>query len=161
MTTPFAEAGTTPGVEVWRIENMSPVKIVDLARNMIELSGLTLRSAENPKGDIAIETIGLRPGEKLFEELLIGEAPLKTKHQRIMSSHEDFVPWFELEPELEILRKALADGDALAARSQLLAMVPEFQPTSPLIDWIASERRGRLENAPMAAPGSHGEQDSA
>ena len=149
------------GGEVFLLDMGAPVKIVDLARNMIELSGLTLRSAENPKGDIAIETIGLRPGEKLYEELLIGETPLKTKHPRIMSSHEDFISWLELEPGLEILRKALADGDALAARSQLLAMVPEFQPTSPLIDWIASERHGRLENAPMAAPSSLGEQDRA
>jgi FlaA1/EpsC-like NDP-sugar epimerase len=135
------------GGEVFLLDMGEPVKIVDLARNMIELSGLTLRDADNPRGDIAIETIGLRPGEKMYEELLIGENPLKTEHSRIMRSREDFLPWDELAVGLEALREALAAEDADRARNQIIALVPEFQPQAPLVDFIAREKAIRLARA--------------
>lgn len=139
------------GGEVFVLDMGAPVRIIDLARNMIELSGLTVRDAENPHGDIEIETIGLRPGEKMYEELLIGEKPLKTEHSRIMRSREDFLPWAELETGLAELRAALAEGDAERARAQIIALVPEFSPTSPLVDWVACERAVRLGRAQAAS----------
>lgn len=132
------------GGDVFLLDMGKPVRIVDLARNMIELSGLTVRSEANPGGDIAIETIGLRPGEKLYEELLIGESPLPTEHERIMRSHEDFTTWTLLEPALENLQAALAKSDAALARKLIMDLVPEFAPTTPVIDWVAE--RGAAGN---------------
>ncbi|MXP10923.1 polysaccharide biosynthesis protein [Pseudoblastomonas halimionae] len=140
------------GGEVFLLDMGDPVRIVDLARNMIELSGLTMRDEDNPDGDIAIETIGLRPGEKMYEELLIGEEPLETEHSRIMRSREDFVPWQELERGLERLRRSLEDGDAAKARDLIIALVPEFQPQSPLVDWVACEKAIRKARAAGPLP---------
>lgn len=70
---------------------------------MIELSGLTVRNEENPDGDIEIEITGLRPGEKLYEELLIGDSPKPTLHPGIMKAHEDFVVWEDLQSNLNAL----------------------------------------------------------
>jgi FlaA1/EpsC-like NDP-sugar epimerase len=78
---------------VFVLDMGQPVRIYDLARRMVELSGLTLRDEAHPHGDIAIEITGLRPGEKLYEELLIGDNPEPTDHPRIMKAHEDFMPW--------------------------------------------------------------------
>ena len=77
-----------------------PVKIIDLARRMIHLSGLELRDEEHPDGDIAIEIVGLRPGEKLYEELLIGENVEGTSHPLIMRAYEHEVPWAVLTERL-------------------------------------------------------------
>ena len=125
------------GGDVFVLDMGEPVRIVDLARNMIELSGLTVRDADNPGGDIAIETVGLRPGEKLYEELLIGENPLPTDHERIMRSREQFTPWDVLAPALEQLQVAVAGSDAARARALIMELVPEFAPTSPMVDWVA------------------------
>jgi len=81
------------GGDVFVLDMGQPVRIYDLARRMVELSGLTLRDEAHPHGDIAIEITGLRPGEKLYEELLIGDNPEPTDHPRIMKAHEDFMPW--------------------------------------------------------------------
>ncbi len=81
------------GGDVFVLDMGEPVRIADLARRMVELSGLALKVAANPNGDIEITVTGLRPGEKLFEELLIGDNPLPTSHPRIMKAHKDFLPW--------------------------------------------------------------------
>lgn len=135
------------GGEVFLLDMGDPVKIVDLARNMIELSGLSLRDESNPGGDIAIQTIGLRPGEKMYEELLIGKRPLQTEHPRILRSREGFFSWDKLAPALEALRRSIAEGDAALARDQIIALVPEFQPQSPLVDLVSRERAIRAANA--------------
>ena len=70
-----------------------PVRIMDLARDMVMLSGLTVRDAEHPQGDIDVHITGLRPGEKLYEELLIGDNPQTTQHPRILTAHETFISW--------------------------------------------------------------------
>jgi FlaA1/EpsC-like NDP-sugar epimerase len=106
------------------------VKIYDLAATMIRLSGLTIRDEENPDGDIAIEEVGLRPGEKLYEELLIGENPTETKHQRIMQAREKHIDWGDLEPMLEELRGYVDRGDRDHAITLLRQLVPEYQPAS-------------------------------
>lgn len=107
------------GGDVFVLDMGEPVRIVDLARRMIELSGLRVRDEHHPDGDVAITITGLRPGEKLFEELLIGDHPASTAHPRIMKAHEDFLAWPALEQELDILRAAAVDGDVLRIKAVL------------------------------------------
>jgi FlaA1/EpsC-like NDP-sugar epimerase len=134
MTIPEAaqlviQAGSmAKGGEVFVLDMGKPVKIYDLACTLINLSGLTVRNDDNPDGDIAIEEIGLRPGEKLFEELLIGENPMPTKHQRIMQAMEGHMAWRYLSPALDQLEKHVHDGNRDAAVSLLRDLVPEYQP---------------------------------
>src|SRR5690606_11913110 len=92
------------GGDVFVLDMGEPVRIIDLARRMIELSGLSVRDEDNPDGDIEIQISGLRPGEKLYEELLIGNNPEPTLHPRIMKAHEDHLPWASLEDKLGALR---------------------------------------------------------
>ena len=106
----------------------SPLKIVDLARRMAQLSGLSLRDEHNPEGDIEIRITGLRPGEKLYEELLIGDNPEKTAHQRIMKAHEDFVPWLELAPILVDMRHAATQNNEPVMRGILVRLVHGYIP---------------------------------
>ncbi|MXO60570.1 SDR family NAD(P)-dependent oxidoreductase [Altererythrobacter salegens] len=111
------------GGEVFVLDMGRPIKILDLARTMVQLSGLSLRDDKNPDGDIAIVEIGLRPGEKLFEELLIGENPQKTRHARIMMAREDFMPWPDLAALLQQLKGC---RDPVRATALLGNLVPEF-----------------------------------
>jgi FlaA1/EpsC-like NDP-sugar epimerase len=117
-----------------------PVKIIDLAKRMIELSGLTLRSANNPDGDIDIQVTGLRPGEKLYEELLIGENPKITTHPRIMKAHEEYLLWQELETKLELLKSVLDKNDIVALRAILVELVSGYVPDGKIVDWITLEQ---------------------
>lgn len=128
------------GGEVFILDMGEPVKIVDLARNMIELSGLSVRDAANPDGDIEIEVIGLRPGEKLYEELLIGDDPLPTSHPLIMKAREGYVPMAALEPMLVRLEAAMDANDAHAVSAALVALVPEYVPDGDPVDWVHLER---------------------
>jgi len=95
---------------------------------MVQLSGLTVRDAACPNGDIEIEIIGLRPGEKLYEELLIGDNPEHTAHPRIMKAHEPFVPWAQLAEELTVLEAAAGRDDLPVIKSFLLQHVHGYQP---------------------------------
>ena len=116
------------GGEVFVLDMGRSVKILDLARRMVQLSGLSLRDERNPGGDIEIEITGLRPGEKLFEELLIGDNPEPTAHPRIMKAHEDHLAWSALERQLQTLRQAADANDALAIRAALKACVQGYDP---------------------------------
>ncbi len=107
------------GGEVFVLDMGEPVKIMQLARRMVELSGLTVRDETTPDGDIAITITGLRPGEKLYEELLIGDDPSPTAHPRIMKAHEEFLAWPELEVQLDALRAAVNGSDVAAIKSVL------------------------------------------
>nr|WP_315458598.1 nucleoside-diphosphate sugar epimerase/dehydratase [uncultured Sphingorhabdus sp.] len=118
------------GGEVFVLDMGKPVKIYDLARTLINLSGLTVRDEQNPEGDIAIEEIGLRPGEKLFEELLIGENPMPTKHARIMQAMEGHLPWPELSTALDAMEAHIHAGDRVQAVQLLRELVPEYRPES-------------------------------
>jgi FlaA1/EpsC-like NDP-sugar epimerase len=104
------------GGDVFVLDMGQPVRIVDLARRMIQLSGLTLRDAEHPSGDIEIAITGLRSGEKLYEELLIGDNPEPTEHPRIMKARESLIPWSELQPQLESLMNAANQNDVTAIK---------------------------------------------
>ena len=116
------------GGDVFLLEMGEKVKIVDLARRMIELSGLSVRDDSNSDGDIEIVVTGLRPGEKLHEELMLGDNPQPTDHPKIMKAHEEFLPWAELQIELEKLKLALQASDAQLIRSALKKLVPGYQP---------------------------------
>ena len=111
------------GGEVFVLDMGEPVKIMDLARRMVELSGLSVRDETAPEGDIEITITGLRPGEKLYEELLIGDDPTPTAHARIMKAHEEFLAWPALEGQLEVLRAAVDNSDVAAIKSVLQACV--------------------------------------
>jgi FlaA1/EpsC-like NDP-sugar epimerase len=121
---------------VFLLDMGEPVKIIDLARRTIELSGFTVRDEHNPDGDIEIKTIGLRPGEKLYEELLIGDNPQTTGHPRIMQAHEDCMPWGELEAELIKLEADLKQNNVLKVRAQLEQLVLGYKPNGPIVDWL-------------------------
>lgn len=118
------------GGEVFILDMGEPVRIYDLASRMIELSGLSLRDPETGSGDIEIVITGLRPGEKLYEELLIGENPIPTSHPRIMMAREDFLPWSEIVDELELLRLGLHRADFDSLMEQLKRLVHGYQPAS-------------------------------
>lgn len=116
------------GGDVFVLDMGEPVKIIDLARHMIELSGLEERSIANPEGDIEIEISGLRPGEKLYEELLIGENPQPTEHQLIMKANEQFLPLAPLEEKLQLLEQLLHSGDANQIKLALQDLVHGYIP---------------------------------
>ena len=105
-----------------------PVKIYDLARRMVELSGLKVKTAEYPSGDIEIKRVGLRPGEKLFEELLIGDNPSATQHPRIMQAREAHLKWSDLVIELNTLEQRMKTKQTGLVIEQLKALVSGFVP---------------------------------
>ena len=107
------------GGEVFVLDMGEPVKIMLLARRMVELAGLRVRDEAAPDGDIEITITGLRPGEKLYEELLIGDDPSPTANPRIMKAHEEFLDWPALGLQLEALRTAVERSDVLAIKSVL------------------------------------------
>ena len=117
------------GGEVFVLDMGQPVKIYDLAKRMVELSGLSVKNPETGAGDIEIVVTGLRPGEKLYEELLIGENPTSTPHPRIMMAREDFLPWDALKAELDVLQQGLAKGDLSTLVAQLQRLVNGYQPS--------------------------------
>ncbi|MFZ4379964.1 MAG: polysaccharide biosynthesis protein [Polynucleobacter sp.] len=117
------------GGEVFVLDMGQPVKIYDLAKRMVELSGLSVKNSETGAGDIEIVVTGLRPGEKLYEELLIGENPTSTPHPRIMMAREDFLPWSALEAELALLQAGLAKDDFQVQVAQLQRLVNGYQPS--------------------------------
>lgn len=132
-------AAMASGGDVFVLDMGQPVKILDLAKRIVELSGLTVLDSNNPMGDIEIQVTGLRPGEKLYEELLIGDNPLPTSHPRIMKAHEEFLPWDELESKLNILYGALESNNVPVIRSLLKELVPGYQPEGDVVDWVWME----------------------
>ena len=117
------------GGEVFVLDMGQPVKIYDLAKRMVELSGLSVKNPQTGEGDIEIVVTGLRPGEKLYEELLIGENPTSTTHPRIMMAREDFLPWEALRAELALLQEGLSKDDFQMLVGQLQRLVNGYQPS--------------------------------
>jgi FlaA1/EpsC-like NDP-sugar epimerase len=124
------------GGDVFVLDMGKPVRIADLARRMISLMGLTVRDEENPDGDIEITYTGLRPAEKLFEELLIGTNVTGTEHSMIMRAIEHSLPWQQVQGVLEEMQLALARSDCDKARQLLLHTVAEYQPAQDLQDLV-------------------------
>jgi len=124
------------GGEVFVLDMGKPIKIFDLATKMIYLSGLEVRNESNPNGEIEIKITGLRPGEKLFEELLIGDNVSKTKHPMIMRAKEEMLSWDELSVILNSLEGAVADSNQEVLQSLLIQIVPGFKPQCGISDLL-------------------------
>ncbi len=118
--------GMARGGEVFVLDMGEPVKIVDLAAQAIVLTGHTVRSEHNPTGEIAIEFSGLRPGEKLYEELLIGDNSQPSQHPRILQAQESCMPIDELMQAIDVMLMAAKNNDATVMLSHLKHIVPEF-----------------------------------
>nr|WP_191488852.1 nucleoside-diphosphate sugar epimerase/dehydratase [Pseudomonas sp. FEN] len=129
------------GGDVFVLDMGEPVRIVELAEKMIHLSGLSVRTDKNPHGDISIEFTGLRPGEKLYEELLIGDNVVATRHPMIMSAHEDMLPWDMLKSKLYELMAAVESDDYVRVRQVLRDTVSGYAPDGEIVDWIYLQRR--------------------
>jgi FlaA1/EpsC-like NDP-sugar epimerase len=158
------------GGDVFVLDMGKPVRIADLAKRMISLMGLTVRDDENPDGDIEIVYTGLRPAEKLFEELLIGTNVTGTEHSMIMRAMEHSLPWHQVQQILDEMSLALSRFDCDRARQLLMQTVAEYRPTEGIQDLVWNRksevaqteltnvtalqtRRARL--SPPSAPGSH------
>ena len=122
------------GGDVYLLDMGKPVKILDLARKMIRLSGLEVKDINHPNGDIEIIYTGLRPGEKLYEELLIGDKPLPTSHELILRSEEERLSWIDLEIILNKLATSIKNKEYKNARNLLIEAVPGFKPANEIDD---------------------------
>lgn len=129
------------GGDVFVLDMGEPIKIVVLAEKMVHLSGLSIRTERNPLGDIAIEFTGLRPGEKLYEELLIGDNVEATQHPMIMSANEDFLAWDVLKERIAMLLAAVSADDYARVRVLLRETVSGYSPDGEIVDWIYQKRR--------------------
>jgi FlaA1/EpsC-like NDP-sugar epimerase len=127
------------GGDVFVLDMGKPVKIDDLAKKMIRLSGLEVKDDAHPEGDIEITYTGLRPGEKLYEELLIGDNVSHTDNSLIMRAQEELLTWDELEPILNNLQTAIQDCDQHKLRELLIELVPGFKPQCEISDILYSE----------------------
>jgi FlaA1/EpsC-like NDP-sugar epimerase len=128
------------GGDVFVLDMGKPVRIRDLAEKMIHLMGLTVRDEDHPDGDIEIHYTGLRPAEKLYEELLIGNDVSGTDHRSIMRAEEDFMPWEELRPLLDQLWNACQRLDCNKAREVLVRAVVGYSPTKEVEDLVWRQR---------------------
>jgi FlaA1/EpsC-like NDP-sugar epimerase len=138
------------GGDVFVLDMGQPVKIKDLAYRMVELSGLTVKDENNLDGDIEIDIIGLRPGEKLHEELLIGDNPKPTSHLRVMKAHEEFMTWLDLEGQLNELEVALSLNDIPRARLLMKMLVTGYTPSETIVDWVYLEQQAETQRTPLA-----------
>ena len=128
------------GGDVFVLDMGEPVKIVDLAERIVHLSGLTVKSKDRPDGDIEISFSGLRPGEKLYEELLIGDNVLPTAHSMIMRANEERLSWRQLTLGLDAIIDAIKNGDYPAVREVLKLLVSGYEPDERLVDFIYLQR---------------------
>ena len=127
------------GGDVFVLDMGEPVKIYDLAKKMIQLSGLKIKDKKNPHGDIEILITGLRTGEKLYEELLIGNNPISTMHPKIFKAQEEFIPWEQLEKEIFKLEKYTKNNDLENIFKLMKKLVSGYSPSSKIVDWIFNE----------------------
>ncbi len=128
------------GGDVFLLDMGEPVRILDLAKKMIHLSGLSIKDDDNPAGDISIEFSGLRPGEKLYEELLIGEDSESTEHPMIMRANEELLPWGKLQLVLEDLLASVEANDFAAVRKLLRETVQGYVPEKEIVDLVYTQK---------------------
>ncbi len=124
------------GGDVFVLDMGQAIRIYDLACRMVTLSGLSVKDAQNPEGDIEIQITGLRPGEKLYEELLIGDTASPTQHTRIMKAHEECFSWPHLQDKLNALQVAVTANDVPRIKALLQQMVRGYQPAGEVVDWV-------------------------
>ncbi len=138
------------GGDVFVLDMGSPVRIADLAKRMIQLAGYTVRDDQHPEGDIEIRFTGLRPAEKLFEELLIGKNVTGTEHPRILRAMEHSLPWDQVRHVLDDLAQCSLRFDCERAREILVGAVPEYQPTDKVQDHVWLQGGQRVSGAMLA-----------
>jgi FlaA1/EpsC-like NDP-sugar epimerase len=141
MTIPEAvelvvQAGAMCSGDIFVLDMGEPVRIYDLAKRMIQLSNLQVLDDENPDGDIEIKSIGLRPGEKLYEELLVGNHTTETDNPLIMRAEEVMPHWATLKPILDQLQEATKNSDQQKVRELLIEAVPDFKPQCEISDLL-------------------------
>ena len=129
------------GGDVFVLDMGEPVKIYELARRLINLSGMEVKDTNNPDGDIEIIFTGLRPGEKLYEELLIGDNVSTTEHKQILRAEEDFLTADQLEGYIGLLKKAEEDGDVVALKEILREVVSGYTPEEKIIDVLHLQKQ--------------------
>jgi UDP-N-acetylglucosamine 4,6-dehydratase len=127
------------GGDVFVLDMGEPIRILDLAKRMIHLSGFTEKNAEMPEGDIEVTFTGLRPGEKLYEELLIGDNVTATHHTKIMRAEETIIEWQQLSEILNQLEHANSNDDCQQVRDILLNHVDGFNPQCGVEDWLKAK----------------------
>ena len=127
------------GGDVFVLDMGDPIKIYDLAKKMIQLSGFKLKDEEHPNGDIEILITGLRPGEKLFEELLIENNSLPTKHPKIYKAQDEFIPWNYLELEIKNLEEFISSNDLKKVINILSKLVKGYNPSEEIVDYVFNE----------------------
>jgi len=129
------------GGDVFVLDMGEPIKIYDLAKRLISLSGMELKDEDNPEGDIEIIFTGLRPGEKLYEELLIGDRVSTTEHKRILRAEEDFLVAEEIEQYINLLQEAEKKGDVKALKEILRKVVSGFTPENEIVDVLSLQKK--------------------
>ncbi|MDI5891871.1 polysaccharide biosynthesis protein [Halomonas rhizosphaerae] len=145
--------------EVFVLDMGEPVRIADLAMSMIRLSGLEVKSAENPGGDIEIRYTGLRPGEKLYEELMIGDDARRTRHPRILTTRERYWPWERLEPFLGLLEEAVESSEEQRVITFLRQAPLDYRPGPPMpIDVIEAQESLQVEAASVLGTAEGGDE---
>src|SRR5688572_26254081 len=138
------------GGDVFVLDMGSPVRIAELAKRMVQLAGCTVRDDKNPDGDIEIRFTGLRPAEKLFEELLIGKNVTGTDHPRILRAMEHNLSWEQMRHVLDELAMCAARFDCERAREVLLRAVPEYCPTEKVQDHVWLNNGARISGAVLS-----------
>ena len=128
------------GGDVFLLDMGEPVKIIDLAQRMVDLSGLSVRDEAQPDGDIEIVVTGLRPGEKLYEELILGDDPQPTMHPKIQRAQDPFIPWDEIEVDLETMKILLSHNNVEVILAVLQKLVAGYQSGDEVVDWVFSEQ---------------------
>jgi FlaA1/EpsC-like NDP-sugar epimerase len=129
------------GGDVFVLDMGEPVKIKDLAKKIILLSGLSLKDKNNPDGDVKIDIIGLRPGEKLYEELLLGDDPKETEHPKIKRAEDPLIPWSQLEHHLKKLKGLIQDGKIKETSDFLQKIVKDYKSNGEIVDQIFKEKK--------------------
>ena len=146
------------GCEVFILDMGKSVKIKDLIYKIIKLSGLTVKDTKNLDGDIEIKITGLRPGEKLYEELLIGDNPQKTYHEKILKAQDPFIPFNQLKIDLDNLSTLLEENSIADVKDMLGKLVPSYQSNSKIVDHIFEEQLNYKNN--LSSPSTGNNQES-
>jgi len=132
--------------EVFILDMGKSIKIKDLIDKMIKLSGLTIKNPKNLEGDIEVKITGLRPGEKLYEELLIGDNPQKTNHEKILKAQDSFIPFNQLKIDLDNLSNLLEENRVADVKDMLARLVPSYQSNTKIVDHIYEEQLNFKKN---------------
>ena len=126
--------------EVFVLDMGESIKIKDLIEKMIIFSGLTIKNSKNQKGDIEIKIIGLRPGEKLYEELLVGNDPQKTTHPKILMAKDPFIPLADLENYLNNLKRLLNENNLKDDKNLIEKLISSYNSNSKIVDHVYIEK---------------------